>query len=58
MSPLLFIVAIDVLTEDVKDGSLMELLSADNLVLCGKSLNVIINKYGKWENVVKGKGQG
>ena len=35
LSPLLFIMVMDVLTEDVKDGSLMELiLYADNCVLC------------------------
>ena len=33
LSPLLFIMVIDVLTEDVRDGSLMELLYADDLVL-------------------------
>ena len=39
LSPLLFIMVMDVLTEDVRDGSLMELLYADGLVLCGESLN-------------------
>ena len=38
MSPLLFIMVMDVLTEDVRDGSLMEFLYADDLVLCGKLL--------------------
>ena len=33
LSPLLFIMVMDVLTEDVRDGSLMELLYADDLVL-------------------------
>ena len=46
----------DVLTEDVRDGSLMELLYADNLVLCGESLNEVMNKYGRWKNAVEGKG--
>ena len=36
----------DVLT-DVKEGSLMELLYADDLVLCGESLNEVMEKY--WE---------
>ena len=56
LSPLLFIMVIDVLTEDVIDGSLMELLYADDLVLCGESLNDVINKYGRWKNAVEGKG--
>ena len=33
LSPLLFIMVMNVLTEDVRDGSLMELLYADDLVL-------------------------
>ena len=57
LSTLLFIMAMDVLTEDVRDGSLMELLSADGLVLCRESLNEVMDKYGKWKNaVVEGKG--
>ena len=39
LSPLLFIMEIDVPTVDVSDGSLKELLYADDLVLCGESLN-------------------
>ena len=34
-----------ILTEDVKDGSLIELLYADDLVLCGESLNEVLDKY-------------
>ena len=56
LSPLLFIMVLDVLTEDVRDGSLMELLYADDLVLCGESLNKVTDKYGRWENAVEGKG--
>ena len=56
MSPLLFIMVMDVLTGDVTDGSLMELLYANNLVLCGESLNEVIDKYGRWKNAVEGKG--
>ena len=56
LSPLLFIMVLDVLTEDVRDGSLMELLYADDLVLCGESLNKVMDKYGRRENAVEGKG--
>ena len=45
--PLLFIMIMDVLTEEVSDGSLMELLYADDLALCGESLNEVMNKYVK-----------
>ena len=56
LSPILFIMVMDVLTVDVRDGSLMELLYADDLVLCGKSLNEVMNKYGRWKDAVEGKG--
>ena len=56
LSPLLFIMVMDVLTEDVRDGSLMEFLYADDLVLCVESLNKVIDKYGRWKNAVEGKG--
>ena len=54
LSPLLFIMVMDVLTEDVRDGSLTELLYADELVLCGKSLNEVMDKYGRWRDAVEG----
>ena len=46
----------DVLTEDVRDGSLMELLYADDLDLYGESLNKVMDKYGRWKKAVEGKG--
>ena len=33
----------------------MELLCADDLVLCGESLNKVMDKYGRWKNAVEGK---
>ena len=45
----------NVLTEDVRDGSLMEFLYAEDLVLCGES-NEVINKYGRWKIAVEGNG--
>ena len=46
----------DVLIEDTTDSSLMELLYADDLVLCGESLNQAMDKFERWKNAVKGKG--
>ena len=37
----------DVPTKDVGVGSLMVLLYANDLVLCGESLNEVIGKYGR-----------
>ena len=34
LSPLLFLMVVNVLTEDVRNGSLMELLYPDGLVFC------------------------
>ena len=48
--------AMDVLTEDVRDESLMELLYADDLVLCGELLIDVMDKYKRWKNAVEGKG--
>ena len=33
-----------------------ESLYANDLVLCGESLNEVMDKYGSWKNTVKGKG--
>ena len=55
LSPLLFIMLMDVLIENVRDGSLMELLYADDLVLRGESLNEVMDKYGRWKNAAEGK---
>ena len=54
LSPLLFIMVMDVLTEDVRDG-LLWLLYTDDLVLCGQSLNEVMAKYGRWKNAVERK---
>ena len=56
LSPNLFIMVMDVLAEDVRDGSLMELLFADDLALCRELLNEVMNKYGVWKNPVEEKG--
>ena len=40
----------------MRDGSLMELWYVDDLVLCGESLNDVMDKYKRWKNAVKGKG--
>ena len=39
----------------MKDGLRIELY-ADDFVLCGKSLNEVMDKYGRWKNAVEGKG--
>ena len=56
LSPLLFIMVMDVLTKDVKDGSLMKLLYVDDLVLSRESLSEVMDKNGRWKNAVEGRG--
>ena len=56
LSPILFIMVMDVLTEDERDGSLMDLLYADDFVLGGQSADKVMDKYGRWKNAVEGKG--
>ena len=48
-TPHLVIIVMDVLTKGVRDGSLMELLYADDLVLRRESLNEVMDKYARWE---------
>ena len=54
LSTLLFM---DILTENLRDGSSMELLYSDDLVLCGESLNEVMDNYGRWKNAMEGKSQ-
>ena len=56
LSPLLFVMVMDFLREDVRDGSMMELLYADELFLCRESLDEVMDKYERWTNAVEGKG--
>ena len=47
LSPFLFIMVMDVLTEDVRDVRRCE------LILCGELLNKTMSKYGRWKNAVE-----
>ena len=40
----------------MRHGSLMELLYANDLALCGETSNEVLDKYGRWKNAVDGKG--
>ena len=46
LRPLLFIIITDVLTEDVGDSSLLELLHSDDLILCDESVEEVMENYG------------
>ena len=47
LSLLLFIMVMDILAEDRRDGSLMELLYVDHLFLCEESVNEVMDKCGR-----------
>ena len=48
LSPLLFIIVLDSLSNAFQEGLPMELLYADDLVLLADTLNLLIQKIRKW----------
>ena len=54
VSPLLFVIVMDILTEDLRAGSLF--FCADNLALCGASLDDVMGKYKSRKRVLERKG--
>ena len=49
------VMLMEVLTKELRDGSLMEFLSPDSLVLCGESSNEVMEKFVRWYNSVETK---
>ena len=47
LSPFLFVMVVDVVTEFARDGALSELLYADNLVLMSGTIEGLRNKFLK-----------
>ena len=56
LSSLLFITVADVLTEDVRDGLLLEFLYADDLILCDESVEEVMELMESGRQQWKGKG--
>lgn len=56
LSPLLFVTVMDVLSEAVRGGLLLELLYADDLVIMAESLQELERKYTEWKKSLEGKG--
>ena len=50
-----FLILMDVVAKDVRNGSLMELY-ADDVALFGKSLDDIMEKYEVWKRLLEEKG--
>ena len=58
LSPLLFAIVVDVVTESVRSGSMSEMLYADDLVLTSKTLVGLRKKFWKWKEAFESKGPG
>ena len=56
LSPFLFAVVVDVVTEFAREGALSELLYADDLVLMSETFVGLRNKFLKWKEDFYGKG--
>jgi hypothetical protein len=56
LSPLLFIVVMEVLARHVKEGLPWELLYADDLVLIAESIEILQEKVTKWKDCLEEKG--
>ena len=49
LSPFLFALVVDVVTEFAREGALSELLYADDLVMMSETIERLRNKFMKWK---------
>ena len=56
LSPLLFAIAVDLISENAKEELMNEILYADDLVLMSESIQNLKEKFSKWKEV-KGESQ-
>ena len=56
LSPFLFAVVVDVVTEFTREGVLSELLDADVLVLMSETFEGLWDKFFKWKDAFESKG--
>ena len=55
LSPLLFTIILDVLSEEGRKGTLYELLYADDLVLVSKTMEELEAQFNRWKSAFEGK---
>ena len=48
LSPLVFAIVVDVVTENVRNGLMSEMLNADGLVLTSETMEGLREKFWKW----------
>ena len=56
LSPLLFIIVLEALSREFREGLPIELLYADDLVLMAESEELLMEKLRKWKTGMEGKG--
>lgn len=56
LSPLLFTIVVDVVTDHANVGLLSEMLYADDLVLTSETIKGLRDKFGRWREAFKSKG--
>ena len=56
LSPLLFAIAVDVITENARRGVVNELLYADDLVIMSKDMEDLKEMFWNWKNALESKG--
>ena len=56
LSPLIFAIVVDVVTEHAREGLLNEILYADDLVLTSESLEDLRERFQRWRSAVEDKG--
>ena len=56
LSPLLFAIAVDVLSENTREGMMNEILYSDDLVLMSESMENLKEKFLKWKEPFESKG--
>ena len=55
LSPLIFAIVVDVVTEHAREGLLNEILYADDLVLMSESMDDLREMFQKWKSALEGK---
>ena len=56
LSPLLFAIAVDVISENTRVGLMNEILYSDDLVLMSESMENLKAKFLKWKEALKARG--
>ena len=56
LSPLLFAIAVDVISKNAREGLMNKILNADDLVLMSENMEHLKEKFLKWKEAFESKG--